>query len=131
MTKKRTRGPGRGQEDFTGDLGAALGAVQRERERRARAESAQYRARERYSPRWESPGGGRGPMRPFAVGWRVVEGSYETDKIETVAMGRTVMMGSSPEAVQARAARWCCRDAQRRVSRLGGGFQIRYIKELK
>ncbi len=124
MTKRRTSGPGRGQEEFTGDFADALGAIQRERERRARA---------RRRPTGGQPGpspGPPGPVRPFAVGWRLVEYSYETDRTETVAMGRCVMLGRSADTVAARAPRWCLRDAQRRYHG-PEGFEIRYIKELK
>lgn len=125
--QSRQQTAGRGQEEFTGSFGDAFEAIRQARERRARSE----RERARRSRPEPAPGpSARGPMRPWAVGWRVVAHSYETDSIVTEAMGRTVMMASSRAACEARAPRWCLRDAQR--EKFGtGGFQIRYIKELK
>lgn len=138
MRKKRTTNnppPGRGQEDFDGDISDAFArAIAAERERRERARTRAYREaldRARERPTGATGGRPRGPLRPYLVGWRTIESSYDDPLPRTTALGRTVILGSSVETVQARAARYCCKEAGIRPHRLGGGFQIRYIKEQK
>lgn len=126
MTKRRTSGPGRGQEEFGGAIGDAFGAAVRAERARRQAEAA----RARRGPTEARGGHPRGPLRPYLVGWRTVEGSYDDPLPRTTALGRTMMLGSSVEVVRARAARHCCKEAGIRPHRLGGGFEIRYIREI-
>lgn len=107
---------GRGQEEFTGDFGAAFDAL-RQRRRQEERERAH---------REPAPGPARGAMRPWVVGWRMVEHDICTDTKRTVALGRTVIQASSLESCKKRAPTHCSRDLNLKHS---AGFQIRYILE--